>query len=343
MNRTPDRSSKANAPSAPRSTPSRAAHFALRHLSLILLLAVFAFFGALAPHFFTWDNARNILVQSAPTGVVAIGMTFVLLTAGVDLSVGAIMFVAAAVAGKMAASGQPVAIVLATILAVGTAFGALNGFLITRLKVAAFIVTLSLLFTGRGLALWITQTRAMNLPEAYLQIGTARIAGLPLPLLAFAAIIAIAHVVLAHTPFGRHLYALGNHGENARKAGLHSGRLLLAVYAISGVCAAIGAILLLGQLGAVSPRFGENYEFKAIAAAVLGGTSLFGGRGAVFPGTLLGVMLIQTLESGLVILNADPYLYPMVTAGVIFLAVLLDGIRTHVLASLSKRRIRSTC
>ncbi len=340
MSRTPE----ANSASRPakRSTSSRAARFALRHLSLILFLAVFATFGVLAPHFLTWDNARNILVQSAPAGVVAIGMTFVLLTAGVDLSVGAIMFVGAAVAGKMAAAGQPVAVVLVTVLAIGVTFGALNGILITRLKVAAFIVTLSLLFTGRGLALWITQTRAMNLPEAYLQIGAARIVGLPLPLLIFAAVIAIAHVTLTHTPFGRHLHALGNHPENARKAGLHSDRLLLAVYAISGACAAIGAILLLGQLGAVSPRFGESYEFKAIAAAVLGGTSLFGGRGAVFPGTFLGVMLIQTIESGLVILNADPYLYPMVTAGVIFLAVLLDGIRTQVLASLGKRRIRRT-
>ena len=133
---------------------------------------------------------------------------------------------------------------------------------------------------------------------------------------------------------------MGNNLGAAKKAGLNTSRLLGSVYLISGVCAALGCILSLTQLGAVSPTFGTNREFAAIAAAVLGGTSLFGGRGAVFPGTVLGAVLIQSVESGLVILNADPYLYPLVTSAIIFLAVLTDSVRTTLLARLGQRRIR---
>lgn len=312
----------------------------LRQASLILFVVIVAGLSLLTPKFFSVDNALNILIQSAPTGIVAIGMTFVLLTAGVDLSVGAIMFLAAAVAGKLLLAGQPLALAFAAMLGVGLVAGAVNAFFISRLRLVPFIVTLALLFVGRGFALSVTQTRAMNLPESFLHFGTARWLGIPVPLLILGSILLIAHVILTRTPFGRQLYAVGNHPENARKAGLRPSLLLAAVYVISGVCAALGAILSLAQLGAVSPKFGEAYEFKAIAAAVLGGTSLFGGRGAVFPGTLLGAVLIQSLETGLVMLNADPYLYPLITAAVIFLAVFIDSTRNTLLARLNRRRIR---
>jgi ribose transport system permease protein len=200
-------------------------------------------------------------------------------------------------------------------------------------------VTLALLFTGRGFALWLTQTRAMNLPEAFLQFGAQRLLGLPAPLWIFGGVLAVAHVTLTRTPFGRQIYAVGHHADNARKAGLRPERILFAVYVISGFCAALGGLLALAQLGAVSPKFGEAAEFKAIAAAVLGGTSLFGGRGAVWPGALVGAALIQCLESGLVIVNADPYLYPLVTAAVIFLAVLLDSARHAWLQRRHRRKI----
>jgi ribose transport system permease protein len=312
----------------------------LRHASLVLLVGLLAIFGVLSPKFLTIDNALNIVVQSAPTGIVAIGMTFVLLTAGVDLSVGAIMAVAAAVAGKLLLAGHSTAAALGAMALIGMAFGAVNAFFIARLRIVAFVVTLALLFAGRGFALWLTQTRAMNLPESILHLGTARVAGLPLPLLLLAAVAVVAHLVLTRTPYGRQLYAAGHHPANARKAGLRTGRILASVYVISGLCAALGAMLSLAQLGAVSPKFGEAYEFKAIAAAVLGGTSLFGGRGAVLPGTVLGAVLIQAIESGLVMINADPYLYPLITAGVIFLAVLVDSLRQTLLESAGRRPFR---
>jgi ribose transport system permease protein len=306
----------------------------------LLFLAVFLSFGLLSPKFFGPQNLANILLQCSSIGIVAVGMTFVLLTAGVDLSVGAIMFVAAAVAGKLALNGAPLALDLAAIIGVGLLGGALNAFFIARLRIAAFIVTLATLYLGRGFALWLTQTRAMNLPDSFLRLGASQWVRVPVPIWIFAAVLLLAHIVLGRTPYGRRIYAVGHNIEAARKAGLNTGFIIASVYVISGFCAALGGIVALAQLGAVSPTFGSNKEFGAIAAAVLGGTSLFGGRGKVFPGTLLGAVLIQTIDNGLVIINADPYLYPLVTSVIIFLAVLLDGFRTRALEKRSSRRIR---
>ena len=316
--------------------------FALRmlnHASLILFAVVLVIFGALSPAFFHPANAVNILIQSSSTGILAVGMTFVLLTAGVDLSVGAIMFVAAAAGGKLILGGWSFPAVLAVMMGIGVLYGALNALFITRLAVMAFIVTLATRYFGRGLGLRITETRAMNLPESFYELGAARVLGIPLPVLIFASVALIAHLTLTRTPFGRQIYAVGADVESARKAGISTRVVLFVVYVICGLCAAAAGIVALSQAPAVSPSFGNNREFMAIAAAVLGGTSLFGGRGAVFPGTVLGAALIQTIENGLNILNVNPYLYPLITSGVIFVAVLLDAVRSRVLAVANHRRI----
>ncbi len=295
--------------------------FLLRWASLLLFAAIFAAFGLLSPKFLEPQNLINILIQSSSIAITAIGMTFVLLVAGIDLSVGSVMFVAAVVAGKLALGGQPLALTIAAVLLIGLACGAINALLVTRLAIPAFIVTLGTLYLGRGFGLWMTETRAMNLPESLLQIGAARTLGAPVPILVFLFVLALAHVVLTQTPFGRQIYATGNDRETARSAGINTKRILFLVYVISGLCAAVGGLVSVAQLGAVSPTFGNQREFAAVAAAVLGGTSLFGGRGNVFPGTVAGAILIQTVENGLVIINADPYLYPLVMSSIIFLAV----------------------
>ena len=314
--------------------------FALNNAPLFLFVFVLAVFGLLSPKFISLGNLSNILIQSSSTAVVATGMTFVLVAAGVDLSVGAIMFVAAAVAGKLALAGCPLWAALFVMPAVGICFGALNALCVTRLRVVPFIVTLGTLYAGRGFALWITQTRAMNLPADFLAIWSGRCVGVPIPILVLALTAGFGHWVLTRTTFGRQVYATGHDEERARKAGVNTRRVLFSVYVISGCCAALGAILSLAQLGAVSPTFGNGKEFTTIAAAVLGGTSLFGGRGNVLPGTLLGAVLIQSIENGLVVLNADPYLYPLVTSAIIFVAVLTDSLRTGLLARLTRRKIR---
>jgi ribose transport system permease protein len=294
----------------------------------------------MSPKFYEATNLTNIVVQASSTAIVAIGMTFVLLTAGVDLSVGAAMYVGAGLAGKHVLGGGSFGEALLILAAAGLVFGLGNALLVTRLGIAPFVATLGTLYIGRGFGLWITETRAMNLPESFLHVGTQRWMGVPLPVWVFAFVLVLAHVVLTRTAFGRGLYAVGHNPEAARRAGLNVPLLIGSVYVISGFGAAIGAVLSLGQLGAVSPTFGLNREFAAIAAAVLGGTSLFGGRGGVFPGTVIGALLIQSVENGLVIVNADPYLYPLITSGIIFIAVAMDCLRQRQLERMGRRTIR---
>lgn len=309
----------------------------LRRASLLLLAAVCAAFALLSPKFLEAQNLVNILVQSSSVAITAIGMTFVLLVAGIDLSIGSIMFVAAIVAGKMVLNGQPLSLTIAAVLLIGLACGAINATLVTRLRIPAFIATLGTLYLGRGFGLWLTETRAMNLPDNLLQIGSTRLLGVPVPILGFLLVLIAAHFVLTQTPFGRQIYATGNDLDAAAKAGLNTTRIIFLVYVISGLCAAIGGLVSVAQLGAVSPTFGNQREFAAVAAAVLGGTSLFGGRGQVFPGTVVGAILIQTVENGLVIINADPYLYPLVMSAIIFLAVLTDSVRHGLLQKLRRQ------
>jgi ribose transport system permease protein len=308
---------------------------------LLLLVAVFAVFSSMSDRFLDVRNVANILVQASSLAIVAAGMTFVLLTAGIDLSVGAIMFLSAAVAGKMVLSGSPLWAAMAAVLAIGIALGAVNAMFVSRFRLLPFIVTLSTLYAGRGLALYITGTRAMNLPEELLRLGTGKVLGIPVPVWVLALSVGVMQYVLSRTRFGRQIYAVGHNAETARKAGINVNATLISVYVISGFAAALGGLVAVAQLGAVSPTFGNQREFAAIAAAVLGGASLFGGRGNVLPGTVIGAVLIQVVETGLVIINADPYLYPMIMASIIFVAVLLDGLRQRQLEKLAKRKIRA--
>ncbi|MGB3852709.1 MAG: ABC transporter permease [Tunicatimonas sp.] len=294
-------------------------------VTLGLLVLVILIFSLLSPSFFTLQNFTNILVQASALTIIATGMTLVLLTAGIDLSVGSVMFVTGVISGKLAVAGWPIGLVIPFTWIIGLLFGMLNGLFIIRLKIVPFIVTLATFYAGRGLGLLISETRAVNLPDTFLQIGSAKVAGVPLPVIIMIVVVAAAHTLLSNTAFGRQVYAVGNHPEKAIKAGINVNTILLSVYVICGFCAALGGVVATAQLGAVSPTFGLQSEFVAIAAAVLGGTSLFGGKGNVFPGTVIGALLIQSIQSGLVIINANPYLYPLITGAIIFLVVLADS------------------
>jgi ribose transport system permease protein len=304
-----------------------------------LLFLVWFVFSLSSDKFLTLSNLTNIGIQSASMILLTIGMTFVILTAGIDLSVGAIMFVAAAVAGKLAVMQFPFVGCVAIMLLAGVTFGMLNGAVVTRFHVIPFVVTLATLYIGRGTGLWITETRAINLPESFLAVGSGRWLGVPFPFWIVIAVVVICHLVLNQTVFGRQIMAIGHDRLKAERAGIATRHVLLCVYALSGLLAGLSTLLSLGQLGTVSPTFGENREFAAIAAAVIGGTSLAGGRGSIFPGAVLGSLIMQSVENGLVILNADPYLYPIIMSGIIFVAVLLDVMRTRWLERLQRRAI----
>jgi ribose transport system permease protein len=308
----------------------------IEQATVILFVLIVLVFSLLSPQFFTFANLVNILIQASSLAIVASGITLVLLTAGIDLSVGSIMFVAGVISGKLAVTGSPVWLVALLVMMTGLVFGLLNALFIGRFKVVPFIATLATLYIGRGFGLYLSDTRAINLPDAFLQIGSARILGIPFPIVVMVLVVGIVHLLLSRSVWGRQIYAVGHSKEKAVKAGLPVEKLLLSVYLISGLCAAIGGLVAMAQLGAVSPTFGWQTEFTAIAAAVLGGTSLFGGRGNVFPGTVIGAVTIQALQSGLVIVNADPYFYPLITGSVIFLIVLIDSIRNR--EQLKRRR-----
>lgn len=316
--------------------------FLLQQSPLVLFVIACATFGSFSDGFLERQNMVNILIQSSSTAIAAIGMTFVLLTAGVDLSVGSVMFLAVAVSGKLIVADQPMWLALVAALGVGALVGSANGVLVTKLKLIAFVATLGMLFVVRGFGLWLTNTRAMNMPEGVNELGAARWLGIPTPIFVMAATGLAAHWFLTRTVWGRQIYAIGNDVEAARKAGIRVDSLLFLVYVVCGFCAALSGWVALTQTGAVSPSFGQQREFSAIAAAVLGGTSLFGGRGSVLPGAIFGAILFQTVENGLGIINADPYLYPLILSAIIFIAVLLDAGRARLAARWSRRQIRVT-
>jgi ribose transport system permease protein len=299
-------------------------------LPAVWVLAVVAgVFGSLSPSFLTAGNLSNVLVQSAAVGIAAAGVTFVLLTAGIDLSVGSVMFLGAAVCGWLVNHDYPWWLGMLALLAVGPVAGLVHGVLVGWARVVPFVVTLSSLFVLRGAGLWVSQTREMPLPDVFRRVVDAKLAGVPVTVLLLAAVLVAGQWVLGWTAFGRHVLAVGHDPAAARKAGVNVGRVLTVVYTISGACAALGGLVSLAQLGAVSPKFGRDAEFAAIAAAVLGGTSLFGGRGSVLPGVLVGTVTIQAVFAGLVQVRANEYVYPVITGGVVFLAVLADSLRNR--------------
>ncbi|WP_376797021.1 ABC transporter permease [Thermogemmatispora sp.] len=314
----------------------------LQNMPFILLITVVLIFSILSPRFFTYKNFENVLTQASYIGIVGVGMTFVLLTGGVDLSVGSTMYLSATITGTyLLGNGLPLWLAVPATLVVGMLVGSVNAFAVTYLRIVPFIVTLGTLALMRGLALSITQSADVTFPASITDLGSHRLFGfVPLPIAIFAVVVLVAWLILTRTTFGRQIYAVGNDSEGAKKAGINVGFILASVYVICGACAALGGLVSVAQFGVANAGFGQHEEFNAIAVAVLGGTSLFGGRGSVFPGTVVGTILVQLVTSGLIFTRVDIYLQPLVYAAIIFLAVLLDSLRTIQLERLERRTIR---
>lgn len=319
----------------------RALDLAVRHATYVIFAAVLIWYGVQAPAFLMPESLGNIVKQSSFIGIAAIGMTFVLLTGGIDLSVGSVMFLAPLIAGyAMRELGVPVPLGFVVALGAGLAMGLINSIFIVWLRVIPFIVTLATLFLFRGFGTWLTSSTAFDFKEGFRAFGLSSFAGIPMPILIFATVALIAHVTLAHTTFGRQVYALGNDREAARKAGVDVRMVEMKVYLICSTCAALGGFVLIAQIGRLDAGFGEGREFDVIAAAVLGGASLFGGVGSAF-GAVVGATLIQTVKLGLVFTGVNLYLQPMMQGAIIILAVLADGVREKRMQALQKRTIRS--
>lgn len=311
-------------------------------MPMLLFVLLLIAFGAIAPESLQYQNIENAFKQASYIGIVAIGMTFVLLTGGIDLSVGSNMYVSAVIAGlamQRYSVGAGPALLLC--LVVGAVFGTINAIAVTKLRILPFVATLAMMVSGRGVGLMFSKSRAVAFPDPVTGLGSAELFSLlPYPIVIFALVVGGAALLLHRTQLGRQIYALGYDKEVARKAGINADRVQAAAYILCGLFAALGGFVSVVQLGNVNAGFGKGDEFDAIAAAVLGGVSLFGGVGRVFPGVVLGAVFIQAISIGLVSAQVDLYLHPLITAAVIFSAVLADSLRNTYLKKLSRRNIR---
>ena len=289
-------------------------------LSLLLSIA--------SPYFLTTGNLSNILVQASVIALLAGGQTFVILTGGVDLAVGALTALCGAVAGHMMIKlGMPVAPALLAAVAIGAAVGLFNGYLVAFVGIPSFIVTLGGLTLWRGLAFETTggfDNAGMPAPLPF--IGYGELFGLPMPIVISALYFIVMAFVLSSTKLGRYVYAMGSNEMGARQVGIHIKGYKLAVYVVSGLSCALGAIVLMARMDSSSGKMAQMFELDAIAAVILGGTSLFGGRGSIW-GSLLGAILITMVRNGMNLLEISQFKQMMAIGAVVIVAVWIDVVR----------------
>jgi ribose transport system permease protein len=299
---------------------------ARRFGTLIGLLVLCAVLWALTPFFLTVSNLLNIAQQTSINAIVAVGMTFVIVSGGIDLSVGSIVAVAGVVLGTLLQQGQALPIAIAASIATGVACGAVNGALVSWGRLPPFIVTLGMMSIARGAALVFTEGRPVSgFDPGFRSIATGSVSFIPSPVIVMVVVYAIAHLVLTRTTFGRYVYAIGGNEEATRLSGVAVRFHKTAIYAVSGLMSAVAAILLTARLNSAQPIAGMMYELDAIAATVIGGTSLMGGEGSL-GGTLVGALIMGVLRNGLNLLGVSSFLQQIVIGAVIVGAVLIDTV-----------------
>jgi ribose transport system permease protein len=290
-------------------------------LGLVFLSAVL---WALTPHFLTVSNLLNIAQQTSINAIVAAGMTFVIISGGIDLSVGSIVALSGVALGTVLQAGQPGIVAVIAAVAVGIASGLVNGLLVSFGRLPPFIATLGMMSVARGSALVLTEGRPISgFSEGFRWVATGSLGPIPAPVIITLLVYAIAHVVITRTTFGRYVYAIGGNEEATRLSGVAVRFHKTAIYAVSGLMSAVAAIVLTARLNSAQPIAGMMYELDAIAATVIGGTSLMGGEGSLF-GTLVGALIMGVLRNGLNLLGVSSFLQQIVIGGVIVGAVLVD-------------------
>jgi ribose/xylose/arabinose/galactoside ABC-type transport system permease subunit len=283
--------------------------------------------SVLSPYFLSVSNFLNILLATSVIGVLAIGATFVISSAGIDLSVGSVLAFSGVV-GCLSMEVVPWPVGIAVCILAGMAAGAVNGFLIARAGIPAFIVTLGMLGVARGAGLVLTNGLPIyGLPDPVVYIGQGRPLGIPVPVIVFVVTAIVAHVVLIHTRFGRHAQIIGDNEVAARAMGIPVERLRFSLYVLSGALAGLAGLLFSARVNAGDPTAGLNYELTAITATIIGGTNLFGGRGSV-SGTVIGALIMGVLQNGLNLLAVPSFYQQMAIGAVLVLAVWFDQIRT---------------
>lgn len=288
------------------------------------LVALCLVLWAATPHFLTVSNLLNVLEQTSINAIVAVGMTYVIISGGIDLSVGSVLAVSGIALALALENGVPAPAAIVLALATGTACGLTNGLLITFGRLPPFIATLGMMSVARGAALMLAEGRPISgFSEGFRALATARVLVVPSPVLLTAVVYVAAHFVLVRTVFGRATYAIGGNEEAARLSGVHVRFHKTAVYGVAGLTSAVAAILLTARLNSAQPTAGTMYELDAIAATVIGGTSLLGGEGTLV-GALIGALIMGVLRNGLNLLNVSSFFQQVVIGAVIIGAVLID-------------------
>ena len=296
---------------------------------LVVLIVLTAFMAAAAPNFNSVTNLLNIARSISINAILAAGMTFVILTAGIDLSVGSIVAVSGVVSVLCALAGVPAPFAVAIGVVAGALAGLLNGVLTAYARLAAFIVTLGTMTFLRGLAYTLTQGEPIVSNElSFRAIGNGSLAGIPAPVIVMAIVYLISWFALERTAYGRHVYAAGGNEEAARLAGVRVKRVIASAYVIAGALSGLAGVIFAARVVSAQPTAGTGYELDAIAAVVLGGTSLAGGRGRVI-GTLIGSVILGVLTTGLILMNVPFFTQLLIKGVVIILAVAIDGLKTH--------------
>jgi len=299
-------------------------HFGRQFGTFIGLVFLCVILWILTPYFLTVSNLLNILEQSSINAIIAVGMTFVIITAGIDLSVGSILAFAGVVLASTLEAGVPLPLALAAGLGLGSLCGLVNGALISFGKLPPFIVTLGMMSIARGGALLFTSGRPISgFAESFRWLATGKLFFIPMPFIIMILIYLVAHILLTRTKFGRYTYAIGGNEEATRLSGVNVRFHKTMVYVLSGLTSAFAAILLTARLNSAQPIAGIMYELDAIAATVIGGTSLMGGEGTL-GGTLIGALIMGVLRNGLNILGISSFLQQIIIGSVIILAVLFD-------------------
>ena len=294
---------------------------------VIAFLIICVLMTILSPVFLTVTNILNVVRQTSIFGVMAIGMTFVILTGGIDLSVGSILAVAGAIAAGMLKGGAGIVPVVLLALVIGTGCGLANGLFITLGRIAPFVVTLGMMSIARSLTLIYTKGYPISgFTGPFRFIGGGDIVSIPFPIIVFLLTVVVAWLILTQTRLGRYTYAIGGNEETVKLSGINSDFYKTIVYVISGITAAMSALILTSRLNSAEPVAGQGYELDVIAAVVIGGTSLNGGRGSVW-GTLIGALLIGVINNGMNLLGISPYFQLLVKGLIIIGAVLLDRLR----------------
>lgn len=288
---------------------------------LIILVVVFS---SLSDVFLTQRNLVNILQQSSINACIAIGMTLVIISGGIDLSVGPAAALSAVLSATLLMAGYPIPVVILAALAIGLACGFLNGTLIAYAGLQPFIVTLGTLSVFRSLALIYTGgSPVLGLPNGFRQIFSSQVFGLPVPVIVVGVLAIAAAILLKKTPLGEYILAVGGNEEAARVSGVPIERTKVVTYMMSGGLASLAAVILMARLGAAEPTLGNLWELEAIAASAIGGASLMGGKGSIF-GTILGAIVLGAMRNGLTLLNVQAFYQLLATGIIIILAMLVD-------------------